>query len=166
METSATEQNSKGLPTGNAGVDVLDPTKIGYVDAPHHEYVSSLANAKSLEALKAVGVRFSRLFSDAAEIIASITDADFAEFRRGLLCERKGKFAGEEWAAKYGAVTIPRVGMFVGLYALKMHVPFGLVFNRMRDVGQITIEDGVVVYRHPTEMNQVGTPSSETRLTE
>jgi hypothetical protein len=76
------------------------------------------------------------VFPDVAAIVETLLKAPYAdwqEFRRGLQAERDKRFAGEEWAEKYGEVLIPRNAMLATLQAPRFQVPWGAMVIRLAE---------------------------------
>ena len=97
-------------------------------------YTRALTDCLTLSDLSALMARYADLAVDASRVVASMTDADMAEFRRGLRSERKGRFAGEAWARRFSAVLMPLPMMRVSQIAREYHVPFSVALKRIQDV--------------------------------
>jgi hypothetical protein len=74
---------------------------------------------------------------DALPIVEGMDLSAFLAFGEGMRQERRGKFAGEEWAAKYGAVLMPEVLMRVGMIAGHFKAPWGCAYIRCKEEGMI-----------------------------
>jgi len=109
---------------------------ITYVSDQAADYTKALTAAKSMELLTQVLEEYRAVFPDALDA-APQTDEQFVEFRAGLLKERKGQFAGEDWATKYGAILMPELGMRVSMVANQFHVPWGCAYIRLAQAGRI-----------------------------
>lgn len=72
---------------------------------------------------------------DAIVVARRMTEEEFPAFREGLLKERKGSFAGEDWADKYLAILLPERMMHASILANEMKVPWGLAFLRCQEAG-------------------------------
>jgi hypothetical protein len=97
-------------------------------------YARELTECATLSDLKAMMARYSELAVDAGRVVAAMTDADMAEFRRGLRQERKGRFAGEEWARRFAAVLMPLPMLTVSQIAGEYQVPFSVALRRVKDL--------------------------------
>ena|SRR5688572_2376388 len=106
-------------------------------------YTRALTDCMTLDDLKALMARYADLAVDAASVVASMTDADMQEFRRGLKQERKGRFAGEPWARRFAAVLMPLPMMRVSQVASEYHVPFAVALQRIREVRPELLEVSV-----------------------
>jgi len=65
---------------------------------------------------------------------------DWADFRKGLKAERKGDYAGDEWAQKYSAILIPEKMMLVSIKEVEFKVPWIVVYKRMLDLDLISVD--------------------------
>jgi len=71
-------------------------------------------------------------FPDAAKQIAAMKDwPAYQEFRRGLQAEREKRFAGEEWAKRYGAILVPANAIRASELSRACHVPWGAALIRV-----------------------------------
>ena len=121
----------------------FDFRAIGYLtDDPAPEYARSLWGAKNLLALRAVLAEYKAIAQDAFKAIPK-SEAEFAEWRRGLALEHKGTFAGEAWAKRWGMVLIPAIMLEASMVAEQFHVPWGCAFIRMRNLGRIKVKNGM-----------------------
>lgn len=98
------------------------------------DYAKALTVCDSLADLKALVTRYQELVVDAVPVVAAMTEADFQAFRKGLKSERRGKFAGEEWAERFGAVLMPLPMMTITQVAAQFQAPFGVTWQRLRDL--------------------------------
>lgn len=121
----------------------IDLQSINYGDESDMTYCKGLDKARVPADLTDLLERFAALFPDAYEQGKHLSFEDFMMFRAGLLKERKGEFAGEDFMKKFGAVLMPANMLHIGMVANKFHVPFGLAFCRMKDAGALTIKGGV-----------------------
>lgn len=118
---------------------------IGYLSEPDKDYCRLLDAQKTLPDLRKFVRSYKLIAADALKIVDSMTGSGFRDWRAGLKLERRGKFAGEAWAVKYGAVLMPAIIVQVGLLASDYNVPFGLAYIRMRDAGRLTEAGGVAM---------------------
>lgn len=118
---------------------------IGYVDEPEEAWVKGLDAAKSRADLRALAELYAPLVQDACAQIDKMDDEAFEDFKHGLRKERKGRFAGEEFMEKFGAILLPEMMMHVGMVMAHFGVPFGLAFRRLRENGMIEVRDGIAV---------------------
>lgn len=109
---------------------------ISYTSDQAADYTAGLTACKTLPDLVEFLGQYRAVFSDALDA-APNTDEEFHEFRAGLLRERRGQFAGEEWATKYGAILMPELGMRVSMVANQFHVPWGCAYIRLASAGRI-----------------------------
>lgn len=112
-------------------------TPINYMSEQPEDYAKALTDADTLPKLVKTLDEWERVAADARKVVHSMTAEDFATWRDGLAKERKGDFAGEEWALKYGVVTMPEVLFKVSLIAQQYGVPWGCAYIRLRDSGNL-----------------------------
>lgn len=112
-------------------------TPITYMSDQPGDYVKALDEATTLPKLRAVAEAWSKLASDAAAIILKMTEEDFKVWRAGLALERRGEFAGEDFAMKYGAVQMPEVLFKVSMIADRFGAPWGLTYMRLKETGEL-----------------------------
>jgi hypothetical protein len=123
----------------------LDLDSIRFQDCPDVEYTAGLDKAMLRVDLWSHTAMYAPLFPDAHEQALAIEDEErFLQWRAGLRLERKGKFAGEDFMERFGAILMPANLIRVGQVALQFHVPFGLAFCRLKECGAIKIKDGAV----------------------
>lgn len=116
---------------------------ISYVSDQTGDYCAALPKCKTLPDLMTLLHSYHTIFADALEA-APTNDVEFAAFMAGLRKERRGQFAGEDYANRYGAVMMPELMLHVGMVAQKFGVPWGCAFIRLREAGRIAFDDGGV----------------------
>lgn len=97
-------------------------------------YSRALENCTTLAELRDLVNQHAEMAVDAKAVVSAMTDADMVEFRRGLKSERKGRFAGERWARRFGAILMPMPMLRVSQIAGEYHVPFAVALKRIKDV--------------------------------
>lgn len=97
-------------------------------------YAEGLVEAESLAALRAHVEGFAELAKDALPIVRAMTDAEFPIWRKGLQMERRGEFAGEDFAERYAALLLPEPMVTVADVAHRYQVPFDVAVRRLREV--------------------------------
>lgn len=120
-------------------------TPITYISENDKDYARALSAVCTFAELEKLVDDWLPIAPDAYEVVtrmrhnewSKMRSADFAAFMRGLKREREGKFAGPEFAAKYGAILMPTLMMRVSLIAINFHVPFGLAFLNLKGRGHI-----------------------------
>lgn len=126
----------------------IDLRSIDYRDEPDQEYCSGLDGARLRLELLSHTVMYFPLFPDAHEQALAIADnEDFLQWRAGLAAERKGKFAGEDFMRKFGAILMPANLVRIGMIASQFKVPFGLAFRRMHEIGAFEIEGNRIIWK-------------------
>ena len=72
------------------------------------------------------------LFPDASAQIADMAGyGDYQEFREGMQRERDKRFAGEEWAERFGAILVPENAIRATQLSRQLHVPWGAALMRI-----------------------------------
>lgn len=123
--------------------------KIYPVSEPVGEYQKAINLAHNRDSLLTLLEPWKRIAADAIEIAQAMTHDDFKVFRRGLRQERRGTFAGEEWAERFSAVTMPTVMFKISMIANQFKVPWGVAFIRCKDVGRIVEHSGIAKWVDP-----------------
>lgn len=135
----------------------IDLKSIGYIDEPDVEWRESLDAVRLCFDLKKLAERFAPLFPDAYEQAINMDDDDFMQFRAGLVKERKGRFAGEDFMNKFGSIMLPANMLHVGQVSAKFGVPFGLAFCRMIEAGMLDISSGIAkIESRPADTESAG----------
>lgn len=98
------------------------------------DYTKALTECLTLDELRELVNAYAPLALDAQPVVAAMTADDFTEFRKGLKSERRGKFAGVEWAQRFGAVLMPLPMMRITQIAQEFKVPFGVAWQRCKDI--------------------------------
>ena len=112
---------------------------IGYLESKDEDYTKELSKASTLELLKAHLEKWEPLAWDAKDIVSNFLDGDFKKFRKSLASEKSGKFSGDENAA---IIMMPETLFKTSLVASQFKCPWGLAFNRLKEVGKIKEENG------------------------
>lgn len=110
---------------------------ITYTSDQPGDYANALAAADTMQKLMEVVVVWKPLAEDAYRLVHSMTSKDFRAWRKGYASERKGKFAGEEFAVKYGSLMMPTLMFKVAMVAVKYHVPWGCAYLRLKETGTL-----------------------------
>lgn len=124
---------------------------ITYVSDQGADYSRELGSCETLAQLRKHLDSYHTIAADALDAIP-IDEEQFALFRAGLLMERKGKFAGEEYAKRFSVILMPEVMFRVDMVATQFHVPFGLAFLRIKDAGRIVFDDAGIAHWIEAEM--------------
>lgn len=105
---------------------------------PTKKYVADLNRVTNLQELRKL-LRDWKPFvgDDAIAVAKEMDEADFTDFRDGLDLERKKKYAGDEWATKFGGIIIPTPMLKAAIVAENFKVPWGTAFIRLRDTGKL-----------------------------
>ncbi len=116
--------------------------KIDYMNQVLPEYGAALDKCTTFGDCMSVLDRYRELFPDA--LAAAPKNAiEFDQFQRGLRKEREGRFAGEQWLERFGAVMMPALAIQVAEVAMRFHhVPWGFAFNRLVEAGRVKLVDG------------------------
>ena len=109
------------------------------------EYGAALDEARLLRDLLAVVKKYAEVAIDAVHATEKMDDNAFVEWRGALRKERRGEFMGEALMERFGAILMPETMLKVSLVADQFKVPWGLAYNRLREVGRLTIKHGVAI---------------------
>lgn len=71
---------------------------------------------------------------DALYVAERMTHDDFDQFRVGLAKERRGEFAGEDYARRFGAIYLPVALIGVSQIADEFKVPMCIAYMRLAEV--------------------------------
>lgn len=97
-------------------------------------YAAMLPKCSTLEQLRAHVLAYEDIALDAVEIVHAMTPADFKVWQAGLKKERRGVFAGEDFAKKYAAVLMPNPMFTIAMVAQEYKVPFVIAHRRLKEV--------------------------------
>ncbi len=112
-------------------------TPITYLSEQPTDYARAIDGAETLADLRIVLADWRALAQDAENAALKMTNADFTVFREGLKKERKGCFAGEDFVTRFGDILMPAVMFKVSIHASEFHVPFGLMYIRLRELNKL-----------------------------
>lgn len=110
--------------------------EISYTTEISKPYVAGVQSCATVDELKKFLYEWKELAPDALSAVQAPTFS-WDEYQKMCRMERRGKYAGDEMAEKYGAILMPGVIMFIGLQADAFKVPEGLMFMRLRDAKAI-----------------------------
>ena len=134
-------------PQGDAGTErpkrfVMSHSYMGEQD---RDYAVALVECETLGDLRALVEAYRPLVLDAVPVVARMTDADFTEWRKGLKSERRGKYAGDDFARKFGTVLMPLPMMRITKLAAQYGAPFGVAYIRCRELRPDLLKvDGII----------------------
>lgn len=97
-------------------------------------YAKGLSECDTLAALAAHVMAYAEFAKDAWPIVRDMSEADFVTFRKGLRSERRGKFAGLEFAQRFAAVMMPEPMFTIVQIADEYKVPFVVAHRRLKEV--------------------------------
>jgi hypothetical protein len=109
---------------------------------PDRDYTKALTTCDTLDDLRALVTAYEPIAIDAPSVVATMTAEDFAEWRRGLKIERRGKFAGEAFAKKFGAILMPMPMMRISMIADEYKAPFGVTWMRLKELRPDLLQAG------------------------
>lgn len=131
---------------------------IGYLSECAKDYTAGLKKCcDSLDRLAVFVKEWRELAPDAYAAVfpdgsdKTITEEEFAEFQRGHKIESRGKYAGDEWAAKYGMIILPEILLRVELIAEQYKVPFGTAFVRLEEMGYLVHDGNAYQWKEPQQ---------------
>lgn len=126
----------------------MNLSDIYYDSEPDRSYIKGLDLCRLRAQLIVLCEAYAELFPDAFAQAKTIKDDEaFLQFRRGLRKERRGKFAGEDFTHRFGAILMPENLLRIGMVADQYKVPFGLAFCRMRDLGAFDVVNNRIRWR-------------------
>lgn len=128
---------SRHLPLGATPKSISSMPRITYISEQPEDYAKALDNAHSLAELVAMLKEWESLAGDALKVAMGMNEADFTEWRDGLALERKGEFAGNAHAKKYGAIQLPEVLFKVSIIASRFGAPWGCAYIRLKETGNL-----------------------------
>ena len=95
------------------------------------DWARALVEADTLDTLRTTVHAWSPFTPDACALVDAMTEDDFIFWRLGLSLERKGTFAGPDFASRYGALLMPAVFVDCSLEAINLHIPFGMALLKI-----------------------------------
>lgn len=98
------------------------------------DYVKALSACQLLADLRELVSVYAELAVDAVVQVRAMTEADWPVFQKGLKTERRGKFAGEDFVTRFGAILMPLPMMRISVLADQFKAPFGVAWARCRDL--------------------------------
>jgi hypothetical protein len=108
-------------------------TPITYISEQPKDWAEGLNHCETLAQLRDYALAWRMLCPDAYQIVEKMSDQDFDQWQDGLKKERKGRFAGDEFAIKFDAVLLPETLFRVSIVAMQCHVPWGCAYLRLMD---------------------------------
>lgn len=106
----------------------------GTTEGVAEKYALGLTDSKSLKELIQHLKLWEWIAADALAIASKMNEAQFQEFRDGLLKERKEIFAGDDWYKKYSDILLPAQLFKVSVKAQELKAAWGLVYRRMKQL--------------------------------
>jgi hypothetical protein len=119
-------------------------TEITHLSEPIDRYTEALDGCDTLADLRSCLDGWRPLANDAADIADGMSEEDFTAFKKALRCERRGKFSGE---IRFLPIIMPEILFQVAMVSHQYHVPWGLAYIRLRDVGRIIERAGRAVFK-------------------
>ena len=107
-----------------------------WLDEPVSEYTAALGRVRSLSGLRTLLDDWREFCWAEREIVATWTEQDYRDFQAALWQERRGEFAGEEAAARFGAGLMPTNLFIATVEAQRLSVPTGAFVQRALEVGR------------------------------
>lgn len=134
--------------------EVRSYIRISYTSETPKDYSAGLSKCKTLDQLREHVQTYRRIADDAWQIVKDMEQPAFLELLRGLRKERKGEFAGEEWAEKYMAVMLPEILFRVSAVAVQYGAPWGCAYIRLKEAGRIVESSNVAKWVEPPEQSE------------
>ena len=119
--------------------------QIGYRDMLVEPYSKKTKSVATLEELRQFTSDWELLAWDAMDKVAELSEGDFKSYLKASAKEKRGRFAVLEALGQFGMIWMPETLFKISMIAHHYHVPDGCAFIRLRDMGQMTIEDGRAV---------------------
>jgi hypothetical protein len=114
----------------------MKASEITYLTEPHAEYNAGITSAKTPADLVAFLEGWEELAPDALAVARAIdTPEAWTQWQEGLEKERRRKFAGEAWAARFAVIVMPEKMVRVTIAAEQFSVPWGLAWIRLAEEG-------------------------------
>jgi len=113
---------------------------ITYISEQPREWANCVDRCQTLTSLLALCEDWKELAPDALRVVRLMRRNDFIEFRKGLVKERKGFFAGERFAEKYSDITMPSIMFKVAIFAGDYKVPWGCMYLRLKETDKLPKE--------------------------
>lgn len=119
---------------------------ITYLSEPVADYSKGLNGCASLTELQTFLADWRLLANDALIAAESMNERDWKVYHGGFKSERRGRYAGDAWALKYGAILMPEIMMRVSLVAVHFKTPWGLAYKKCLEHGKIIEQDGIAIW--------------------
>ena len=116
---------------------------INNIDEVPKDYGKALDEAETLKDLQTAVKLYAEVAIDALKAVERMDEDDFADWRHAFAGERKGVFMGHERMDKFGDIIMPGTMIKISIFASRFHVPWGLAYNRLKEVGRLKIKGGV-----------------------
>jgi hypothetical protein len=124
--------------------------RISYLAEPVEDYRKGIDRTKSLVELLDFLSTWELLAWDALDAARQMTPQDFLEMKKAIKTERSGVYMGDENAKRFMVFVLPEVLFMVSTLAETYHAPWGLAYNRMKEVGKITVKRGRAIIQRAT----------------
>ena len=102
-------------------------------DGVEKRYSDEVTAAQTLALLRAVLTEWAWCTPDALAAATEMEPAEFPVFREGWEKEKRGQFAGEDFAAKWGMILLPEHMIRTTIIADHFTVPWGLAWERYKE---------------------------------
>ena len=107
------------------------------------EYAMALDAADTLRELRKVTYLFREVAMDAAVAAERMTEHDHDDWRTALQRERSGVSMGSNNLERFRNILLPNVMMQVTIIADQFQIPWGMAYNRLKDVHFLVVRNGV-----------------------
>lgn len=120
---------------------------VSNVDEIPLTYAKALENARTLDHLRTAVRLYGEVAIDAVAVVDQFDADDFVKWRGALQMERRGKFCGEKYpeadVRKFLPILMPELMFKITMVAEQFKVPWGLAYNRLKEVGRLKVRNGV-----------------------
>lgn len=120
---------------------------VSNVDEVATNYAKALDDARTLDQLRTAVRLYGEVAMDAVQIVDRFDVDDFMKWRGALAMERRGRFCGDKYpesdVKKFLPVIMPEVMFKISIVAEQFKAPWGLAYNRLKEVGRLKVKHGV-----------------------
>jgi len=111
----------------------VSPDQITYLTEGDKDWTRELRAADTCLKLMKLCGEWKELCPDARAIAIQMTDAEFAEFREGLLVQPAGE-PSDRWLLIYSPIAMPAILFTASITAGQFKVPWGCAYIRLEQV--------------------------------
>lgn len=124
---------------------------ISHISECDTDYTKKLSHIKTKEELLELLKEYESIAWDALDLVKTFDTKRFSSLLKSMASERKGKFSNSKDAS---IVMMPETMFKISLVADQFKVPFGLAFNRLRQVGRLEEKDNRYLVIPPKDSHE------------